>query len=355
MLLEWTGEDRRAWSLLENLQAERLQRGEDIEIPFVVVHLARLALHAGDWTRAKRLAAEALEQAQQMGLEDEQAFALATASLVEAHCGRVEAARELAQQGLALAERVGIEPARFELLAVRGFLELSLGNPAAAHGVLAPLAKALTRAGFEEPAVFRIHSDDIEALIALGLMEEAAAELERLEAHARVVPSLWIVMAVARSRGLLDAARGDVPGAVTRLQAAHRAAVELDEPFELARTLLALATVQRRAKSWADARRSIVEALRTFDRLGALLWATRARAELSRVPGRTPAGRSLTPTERRVADLVAEGRSNKEVAAALFVTVKAVEANLSRVYAKLAVRSRSELAHRFAWEREPKV
>lgn len=355
MLLEWTGENRRAWSLLENLQAERLQRGEDIEIPFVVVHLARLALQAGDWTRAKRLAAEALEQAQQMGLEDEQAFALATASLVEAHCGRVEAARELAQQGLALAERVGIEPARFELLAVRGFLELSLGNPAAAHGVLAPLARAVTTAGFGEPAVYRFHSDDIEALIALGLMEEAAAELERLEAHARVVPSLWIAMAVARSRGLLDAARGDVPGAVTRLQAAHRAAVELDEPFELARTLLALATVQRRAKSWADARRSLLEALRTFERLGALLWATRARAELSRVPGRTPAGRSLTPTERRVADLVAEGRSNKEVAAALFVSVKAVEANLSRVYAKLAVRSRSELAHRFAGEREPKV
>jgi DNA-binding NarL/FixJ family response regulator len=160
-------------------------------------------------------------------------------------------------------------------------------------------------------------------------------------------------MAVKRCRGLLEAARGDSPGALTTLHAANLAAAELGEPFELARTQLAFATVQRRSKRWADARRSLMEALQTFERLGALLWATRARDELSRVPGRTPAGRTLTPTERRVAELVAEGRPNKEVATALFVTVKAVEANLSRVYEKLAVRSRSELAHKFAREREP--
>jgi DNA-binding CsgD family transcriptional regulator len=61
------------------------------------------------------------------------------------------------------------------------------------------------------------------------------------------------------------------------------------------------------------------------------------------VPGRRSRGSRLTPTERRIAELVAEGRANKEVAAALFVTVKAVVANLSRVYAKLGVRSRTEL------------
>ena len=81
--------------------------------------------------------------------------------------------------------------------------------------------------------------------------------------------------------------------------------------------------------------------------LGAALWAERAAAELARIPGRGRASGELTETERRVAELVAEGLSNKEVAARLFVSVRAVEANLSKVYAKLGVRSRAELARTF--------
>jgi DNA-binding CsgD family transcriptional regulator len=112
--------------------------------------------------------------------------------------------------------------------------------------------------------------------------------------------------------------------------------------------------VQRRAKRWADARRSLEEARRTFDRIEARLWLKRAEEELGRVPGRRSGGETLTPTERRVVELVVEGRPNKEVAAALFVTVKSVEANLSRIYTKLGVRSRSELARRMA-EGHPKL
>jgi DNA-binding NarL/FixJ family response regulator len=117
--------------------------------------------------------------------------------------------------------------------------------------------------------------------------------------------------------------------------------------------LLSLGTAQRRAKRWADARRSFDDAIEAFIAVGTPLWIERARTELARVPGRAPTRGALTPTERQVAELVAEGRSNKEVAAVLFVTVKAVEANLSRVYSKLGVRSRSELAHRFAEVSEP--
>ncbi len=355
MLLEWTGELRRAESLLASLQAENIGRGQKGQVPFATIHLARLSLQSGDWALARRIATEALEQTLQMSLGDEQAYALATAARVDAHWGEVESARELARQGLALVDRTESEPARFEFLAILGFLELSLGDPAAAHEVLASLAAAASAAGFEEPAILRFDPDYADALIGLGRLEEAASVIERLETHMRAVTNSWTRMATTRSRGLLEAARGDSPGALATLDAAHLAAVELGEPFELARTRLALGTVQRRAKRWADARRSLVEAQRTFEQLGALLWARRARDELSRVPGRTAAGRALTPTERRVAELVAEGRSNKEVATALFVTVKAVEANLSRVYAKLAVRSRGELAHQFAREREPKV
>jgi DNA-binding CsgD family transcriptional regulator len=353
MLLEWSGELRRAETLLAKLQAENIGRGQDVQVPFARIHLARLSLQLGDWALAKRIATEALEQTLQMSLGDEQAYALATAARVDAHWGHVESARELARQGLALVARTGSEPARFEFLAVLGFLELSLGDAAAAHEVLASLAAAASAAGFEEPAILRFDSDYVEALIGLGRLEEATSVVERLETHTRAVTNTWTRMAATRCRGLLEAARGDSPGALATLEAAHLAAAELGEPFELARTQLALAIVQRRSKRWADARRSLMEALGTFERLGANLWATRARDELTRVPGRKPAGRTLTPTELRVAELVAEGRSNKEVATALFVSVKAVEANLSRVYEKLAVRSRSELAHKFAREREP--
>jgi DNA-binding NarL/FixJ family response regulator len=117
-------------------------------------------------------------------------------------------------------------------------------------------------------------------------------------------------------------------------------------PFERARTLLALGQTQRRAKQRRAARESLGEALTLFDGLGSLLWADRTRVELARIGGRAAGNGELTPTERRVAELVADGRSNKEAAAELFVSVKAVEANLSRVYAKLGVRSRSELARK---------
>jgi DNA-binding CsgD family transcriptional regulator len=85
-------------------------------------------------------------------------------------------------------------------------------------------------------------------------------------------------------------------------------------------------------------------ALEIFERLGAPLWAEKARAELKRVGLRPSAPNDLTPTEERVADLVAAGRTNKEVAEALFMSVKTVDSNLTRIYRKLGVRSRTELA-----------
>src|SRR5262249_45408458 len=95
-----------------------------------------------------------------------------------------------------------------------------------------------------------------------------------------------------------------------------------------------------------DARRTLGQALELFDALGAGLWAEKTAAELARIPGRTRGSGDLTETERRVAELVAAGRSNREVAAMLYVSVRTVEANLSRIYAKLGVRSRTELARR---------
>ena len=101
------------------------------------------------------------------------------------------------------------------------------------------------------------------------------------------------------------------------------------------------------------AREALERALAGFEQLGARLWADKARAELARVGGRPPATGELSETERRIAALAAEGRSNKEIATALFVTPKTVGTQLSRIYRKVGVHSRTELARRLS--ETPKV
>jgi DNA-binding CsgD family transcriptional regulator len=348
ILLYWADDLERARSILERLSVESAERGEERAAPFILNYLSRIALRTGDWPHAERVARQALELALDTS---EEPFTLSTCALVDAHLGRVEAAREEIQRGLALVSRTAMRPAGFEFLATQGFLELSIGDADGAHRILGPLVDAVAAAGFREPAVFRFYPDEIESLIMLGRLEEAAALLEELEAHTQAGGGPWAGTTAARCRGLLEGARGDLSAASENLRAACDRAALLGQPFELARSLLALGTVERRAKRRADARRSLEGALSIFEQLGAPLWAEKARAELARIGGRKPAGDELTPTERRVAELIAEGRARKEVAAELFVSVKTVEGHLSRIYAKLGVRSRAELAARFAVDR----
>ena len=124
------------------------------------------------------------------------------------------------------------------------------------------------------------------------------------------------------------------------------------QPFELARTLLVKGEVERRAKQKRAARSTLEEALGLFLALGAPLWARRARDDLARVGGSILPSGELTPTEHRIAQLVGQGKKNREVAEALFISVKTVEANLSRIFHKLGVRSRTELTRQIAATRQ---
>ena len=152
---------------------------------------------------------------------------------------------------------------------------------------------------------------------------------------------------VARCRGAVAAARGDLAAAQDQLEMALARHGEVSPmPAEVARTLLVLGGVQRRIKQRAAARTTFSQAVELFDAAGAVVWAERARAELARVSGRAPGPVELSETELRVAELVARGLRNREVAAKLFVTVRAVESTLTKAYAKLGVRSRTELTAR---------
>jgi DNA-binding CsgD family transcriptional regulator len=125
------------------------------------------------------------------------------------------------------------------------------------------------------------------------------------------------------------------------------------EPFEHARTLFAAGAIERRAKRKAQAGKALEQARTIFEQLGARLWLERARLELERTGVHRTAGGELSAAERSVADLAASGATNKEIAAHLFMSVKTVEAHLSRVYRKLGLHSRTELAASAAKLREP--
>jgi DNA-binding CsgD family transcriptional regulator len=199
-----------------------------------------------------------------------------------------------------------------------------------------------------EPAQRLELGDLLEALIAVGELDEADEILATWQERAGALDRAWALAILARCRGLLVAARGDLDGAFASFERALAEHARSTDPFQHARTLLALGRTQRHAKKRGAARTTLEDALAAFERLGAPLWSEQARAELARIGGRAPSRGELTEAEQRIAALVAEGRTNREVAAALFLTVHSVETALTRVYGKLGVRSRTELAHLLA-------
>jgi DNA-binding CsgD family transcriptional regulator len=202
----------------------------------------------------------------------------------------------------------------------------------------------------DEPGAFPVAPDLVEALVEVRENERAKLVTDRLRRLAEETRHPWGLATATRCAGLirLAGARYDEQAAAALLQTTDDYG-RLGLRFDQARTLLSLGRAARRLKKWGAARQSLEQAVAAFDELGSAGWADDARAELSRVSARKPrAPGGLTPTEERVAVLAADGLSNKEIAAALFVTVHTVEVHLSHAYAKLGVHSRAQLARRLA-------
>jgi DNA-binding CsgD family transcriptional regulator len=267
-------------------------------------------------------------------------------ALVMARRGRLDTARSLATESLTLNKKSGTRLAEGRIWAVLGFVELSRGDPESANGWLQRVTELEESGGFNEPTVLRSRHDAIEALVALGRLEEAAHLLETLQERGRRLNRAWALAMGARCRALLAAAHGDLAEAQIALAQALVAHDRLVEPFELGRTLLVQGNIQRRSRQKRTSRDSLERALGLFRNLGASGWAAQVEAETQRLGLHPAAPDELSATEERVARLVAAGRTNREIASAMFVSVKAVEANLTRIYTKLAVRSRTELALR---------
>jgi len=340
--LMWTDQLCQARPHLENACARAAEAGDEVARAPMLIHLAQLETRAGDWPRAEQYADEAMLLADQIGLRQIQSGSRSAAAMVAALTGRAEHARALAEAGLTASRTAKEVTFAAHNMAALGFLELSLGNPSAADGHLRGLPDLYERIGYGNVGVNQYLPNGIEAAIALGELARAESLLTLLARAQHDNP--WARATALRCRGLIAASKREPQAAVAALEQAAEAHAYSQDPFEHARTLLALGAALRRANQRRAAREKLEQARGIFRRLGAALWQEQACRDLASVSGRPPGDTELTASERRVAELVACGGTNKEVAAQLVVSERTVATHLTHIYAKLGLRSRTELA-----------
>jgi DNA-binding CsgD family transcriptional regulator len=309
----------------------------------VLFDLAWVELWAGRWEVAADHAEHSLEISLQYGRDVP--WVHVPVSVIAAHRGELDVARLHSERSLRLAEQqFGMHtPVHLGTL---GFVALQSGEPHTAVEWFEEAAETTARYGWGDPSKRWWVADHVEALLELGRVDDAGRILDAWEADARRLERPWVLAHATRCRGLVAAAQGAVDEAASLLERATEDHERVGDRFGRARALLALGVVRRRERQKRASRDAIEAALAEFEELGAATWIEKARTELGRIGGRTRT-EGLTPAEQRVAALVAEGRTNREVAAALFLTEHTVETHLSHAYAKLGVRSRAELARTF--------
>lgn len=331
-----TSDLARACELLEVELREAEAIGDEVEFAEIAHHIASLRLHQGEFVAARAQLDRVETPARRPDLVERH---LALRAALAAALGDVAAAREhasVADPALSEAgDMVGVTHLRIAMAT----LELSLGDPEAAWRTLE--RSALTTCAHRNFVLVRVLPYAVEALVALGKLEQAAALAKGLE-EAESILVRWRGAAL-RARALVQAT-ADRDWTLTLFDAALDADEQIGSEFERARTLLARGRVLRRWRRRRAARESLEEALTAFEAMGAWLWVVRVAGELERTAARRAVNGELTRSDAQIARLAASGRTNREIAQTLFISTKTVEAALSRVYGTLGVRSRAELA-----------
>ncbi|HET8969293.1 MAG TPA: LuxR C-terminal-related transcriptional regulator, partial [Gaiellaceae bacterium] len=340
----WHDDLEGASNAYREMAASATELGDESSMPYVRVMLAQIDCARSAFEAAVEQARAGISVAEQAGQQTLLAYVLAVRAVAEAHLGRSGEATDGGSRALELSsETGGVPPWIFASWAL-GHLALARGDADGALQSLEPVAVHHRREAIEEPGALPFLPDYIEALIESARTDDAESALERFQGAAETLGRPRAVAASHRCRGLLVATSEGVDAGLVELASAVELAAQGDMPFEHARALLGLGIAQRRAKQRSTARETLEEAAARFEELGAVLWAERARGELKRISGRAATPGALTPAEQRVAVLVAEGKTNKEVAAALFLSDRTVEGHLARIFGKLGIRHRTEVA-----------
>jgi DNA-binding NarL/FixJ family response regulator len=272
-------------------------------------------------------------------------FAHSAQALAHATTGRSEIA--VPQADIALERFAAL---RFSLGTIwpcwaKGLAALGSGDLDTVDSTLGPLA-AMVVTTKVDPVLAMYLPDEIEALVGLGRLDEARTLIDWFTDSARRLDRGWALAAGARCRAVLCAATGDLEAAARESNDAMQLHSRVGFAFDRARTLLIAGQVRRRQMKRAAARHALEEAHNEFERMGATVWAARAQREMGRLGIRAAGLDTLTSTETAIANFAAEGLSNRQIADRAFLSVKAVEANLTRVYRKLGIRSRAGIARR---------
>jgi DNA-binding CsgD family transcriptional regulator len=343
----WEGRIAEAWRSLREADLHFVDAGLELMRHDTLPLLSEVECAAGDWAAAARHAGEGFDIVVDAGLDeirDQMLYARAHAAALGGH---LEDARRDATDGLSLAAAQGNRWTEVGNRSVLGFIALSAGDPVQVVRALDPAERLLAGSGIAEPGAFPFIPDLAEALVALGQLDRAKQVVDRLHEQGAALDRGLALATAARCRALIASGLGDLSGALLELERALIEHERVDIPFESARSRLIHGETLRRMKRKREARDSLESARSQFEMLGAPLWEARADDGLARIGGRSASPTDLSETERRVADVVAQGLTNKEAAERLFMSVKTVESNLRRVYRKLDVRSRSELARQY--------
>jgi DNA-binding CsgD family transcriptional regulator len=324
---------------LSELLSRAEERGDEPSRLVLLCALLSAQRLRSDWSDCIALAREACDIGANLGGAGRE---LALLAWYEAATGSLEAARSDADRCLDRITDVGNPRAALPSLTALAEVELMLGAPGeACDRVVAELPVVPRRGtGAPLPAWFAA----AEASIATGRSATADAIARWLRERGRTLNSRLVTGVAERIHGQVLAAAGDLARSERVLAASARTLMTADVPFEIARTLLYLGDVRRRAGSKRLARDDLHHARSIFEELGASSWVAKTDEALGRITGRRPAMGELTDAERRVAMLAAGGARNREIAEQLFMSVRTVEGHLSNAYAKLGIRSRTELA-----------
>ena len=311
-------------------------------LPYLLGVAADAEYRLGDWDATAR-DTSAVALAEEYGQNGILPFCLAVSGRLRAARGEESRARAELERAAALADEVGSMMVANWSHAALGFLELGLGRPREALAELTRVEAFAADSGLADPLFVPWAPDLVEAHVRAGQINEAKAACARLVGNAERAGVDLALALGARCLGLVDA--DGFEAHFDRALAYHERA---EAPFETARTLLAFGSRLHRARRRVDGRERLRTALGTFERLGAAPWAEQTEAEL-RAAGainRDPIGDpdQLSPQEVRVAVAVAAGATNKQVATSMFLSPKTIEFHLGRVYRKLGIHSRTELA-----------
>jgi DNA-binding CsgD family transcriptional regulator len=337
-VLAWSGRTDAAREWLERRLADWSDRDERVRSN-LLWYLALVELWSGRWSIASDYANQVLEISVQYGME--LPLDSYPSALVAVHRGQFGVAREY----LGRAKSTDISQLLEFYFGILAFCDLWSGSPATALAWFIRAEQAADAIGSDDPSMRFWRAGYVEALLQMGRIDDAARVTADWETAAQRLGRERVLAQAVRCRGLIAAARGDLPEALKLLEEAVSRHEAVGDPFGRARTLLALGMVRRRARQKRTARAALQTALAGFEALGAASWATTTRDELARIGGRRRM-EGLSPSELSVATLVAEGRTNREIATALFLAERTVAGHLTRIYSKLGVRSRTELARK---------